>query len=147
MKIFKQATLLTTLLVSLIFLTSVNQAQANIFNRFREGFYFEKYKTAEEAKVELLKLHPIGSDVQPLIETLERAGASVEMRDLKNYEKFYTKEYREWKLRGNAEAYSASYDGASPFFVVLNYLKWSVDIWSDKNRQITLIQIHKNRAY
>ena len=41
-------------------------------------FKFENYKTAEEAKTELLKRHPIGSDVEPLLETLRGAGAKMD---------------------------------------------------------------------
>jgi len=35
-----------------------------MFNKFKKGFYFEKYKTAEEAESALLELHPIGSDIE-----------------------------------------------------------------------------------
>ena len=45
-----------------------------MFNKFKNGFYFEKYKTAEEAKAALLELHPIGSDVEGVVRTLEAAG-------------------------------------------------------------------------
>ena len=41
-------------------------------------FKFENYKTAEEAKTELLRRHPIGSNVDALFETLKEAGAKVE---------------------------------------------------------------------
>jgi hypothetical protein len=51
----------------------IEDGDANMFNEFKKGFYFEKYKTAEEAKTVLLKLHPIGSDVEGLVKTLERA--------------------------------------------------------------------------
>lgn len=44
-----------------------------MFNKFKKGFYFEKYKTAEEAKAALLELHPIGSDVEGLVRTLDIA--------------------------------------------------------------------------
>ena len=55
-----------------LFIT-IENSDANMFNKFKTGFYFEKYKTAEEAKTALLKLHPIGSDVGELVRTLERA--------------------------------------------------------------------------
>ena len=51
-----------------------NNANANMLNKFKDGFYFEKYSTAEEAKEALLELHPIGSDVGELVKTLEGAG-------------------------------------------------------------------------
>lgn len=147
MKNFKLTNLLILFLSAPILLTSTNQAQANMFNKFKKGFYFEKYKTAEEATNALLELHPIGSDVEGLIKTLEGAGAKIEIRDLENYKKFYPKEYEKWQRQGNIKAYSFSYDKASPFFVVLNYLKWSADVWIGQSNEITFIQIHKSRAY
>ena len=150
MKNFKRSNLTTVLLTIFLLAISANQAQANMFNRFREGFYFEKYKTAEEAKAALLEMHPIGSSVESLIKTLEGAGArAVEEseKDLENYKKFYPKEYSEWKQKGNFKTYYAFYDKASPFFVIINYLKWSADIWINKDNKITFIQLHRNRAY
>ncbi|MBU6140977.1 MAG: hypothetical protein KGP29_05455 [Proteobacteria bacterium] len=151
MKILKQKNLTTSLLLTALMLfASTNQANANMFNKFRKGFYFEKYNTAEEATNALLELHPIGSDVEGLIKTLEGAGAVVteeSEKDLENYKKFYPKEYSEWRKNGNLKTYRASYDKASPFFVFINYLKWSSDIWVGKDNKITSIKVHKNRAY
>jgi len=64
-------------LTSTLVIISTSNANANIFNKFKKGFYFEKYSTAKEAKAALLELHPIGSDVGELVKTLERAGADV----------------------------------------------------------------------
>ena len=61
------------ILLSCFLLTSID-SNAAMFNKFKKGFYFEKYKTAEEAQNALLELHPIGSDVGELVKTLERAG-------------------------------------------------------------------------
>jgi hypothetical protein len=77
------STLAFTLILTLAIISTSN-ANANIFNKFKKGFYFEKYSTAEEAKAALLELHPIGSDVGDLIKTLERAGA--EVSEMKEYE-------------------------------------------------------------
>ena len=67
--------LLIIVLVSVVSIALISTAaNANMFNRFKKGFYFEKYKTADEAKDALLDMHPIGSDVSELIKTLERAG-------------------------------------------------------------------------
>ena len=76
-------TLAFTLTLTLVIISTSN-ANANMFNKFKKGFYFEKYSTAEEAKAALLELHPIGSDVGDLIKTLERAGA--EVSEMKAYE-------------------------------------------------------------
>ena len=76
-------TLTFTLILTLVIISTSN-ANANIFNKFKKGFYFEKYSTAEEAKAALLELHPIGSDVGDLIKTLERAGT--EVSEMKAYE-------------------------------------------------------------
>ena len=73
--------LLTIAAILSSLLTSASPAQANIFNKFRKGFYFEKYSTVEEAKEEILKLHPIGSDADELIKTLERAGCKCKIID------------------------------------------------------------------
>ena len=65
---------LLLLLASMLTISSTNDANANMFNKFKKGFYFEKYKTAEEARTALLELHPVGSNVGELVRTLERAG-------------------------------------------------------------------------
>jgi hypothetical protein len=74
---FNLASPLAFTLTSTLVIISTSNANANIFNKFKKGFYFEKYSTAEEAKAALLELHPIGSDVGELVKTLERAGAKV----------------------------------------------------------------------
>ena len=56
-----------------LFIIIKNGGDVHMFNKFKKGFYFEKYKTAEEAKTVLLKLHPIGSDIEGLVKTLERS--------------------------------------------------------------------------
>jgi hypothetical protein len=71
---FTLASTLAFTLTSTLVIISTSNANANMFNRFKKGFYFEKYSTAEEAKAALLELHPIGSDVEGLVKTLERAG-------------------------------------------------------------------------
>ena len=53
------------------------QVSVKTLNHFKGGFYFEKYSSAEEAKGVLLKMHPIGSDVNALVETLKKAGAKI----------------------------------------------------------------------
>lgn len=75
-------------ILSLTIITNNNKAEANMFNKFKKGFYFEKYKTAEEAKTALLKLHPIGSDVADLVKTLERAGGKcgIYREEMQSYE-------------------------------------------------------------
>ena len=148
MKNFKRSNLVTALLTIFLLAISTNQAQANMFNRFREGFYFEKYKTAEEAKAALLEMHPIGSSVESLIKTLEGAGAKVtedSEGNLENYKKF--KQYDKWWKEGTVKILHYEYDKASPFFVVLNYIQWKGGIWVDKNDKIIFLGVHKGRAY
>ncbi|MDX2083624.1 MAG: hypothetical protein SFV53_06540 [Rickettsiales bacterium] len=67
--------LLSAFFSSFFLLLTLNQAEANMFNRFKKGFYFEKYRTAQEAQTALLEMHPIGSDVEGLLKTLEATGA------------------------------------------------------------------------
>lgn len=80
------------LTVSVFILTMfmATNSHAKFINKFKDGFYFEKYKTAEEAKTELLKRHPIGSDVEPLLETLRGAEAEV---TLEKWSKFALQQY------------------------------------------------------
>jgi capsule polysaccharide modification protein KpsS len=66
---------ITILLIFIMIIGST--AEAKFMNKFKKGFYFEKYKTAEEAKSVLLEMHPVGSDVDALVKTLEEAGATV----------------------------------------------------------------------
>ena len=40
-------------------------------------FKFEKYKTAADAKAALLELHPVGSSVEDLVNTLQEAGMNI----------------------------------------------------------------------
>ena len=61
--------------LAIVIVSSVINANQNFINRFKEGFYFEKYSDAKEARAALLKLHPIGSDKAALRRTLENAGA------------------------------------------------------------------------
>ncbi len=139
---------LLVLLLSIFAISSTNDANANMFNRFKKGFYFEKYKTAEEARVALLELHPVGSDVGELVKTLERAGAKVTQdseESLKNYKKF--KQYDEWWKDGTTKIYHYSYDKASPFFVVLNNIEWRGGIWINKSNKVTFLSANKGRAY
>ncbi len=55
------------------FLSINNNANAHMFNKFKKGFYFEKYSTTEEAEKALLKLYPIGSNANELVRTLDIA--------------------------------------------------------------------------
>lgn len=126
-------------------ITATNNAEANMFNKFRKGFYFEKYKTAEEAKAALLELHPIGSDVEGLVMTLEGAGAVVNEENLDNYHKF--REYDSWWKDGVVKMYSLKYDKASPFFVVLNWLEWTGTVQMNKEGKIIFIGLRRGRAY
>jgi len=129
-----------------LFIT-IKNSDANMFNKFKKGFYFEKYKTAEEAKAALLELHPIGSDVEGLIKTLERAGGNVYISNMSNYKKFYQEKYLDWQNKGNVVAYDIKYDKASPFFVILNWLEWNGTVWVDRENKITFIHFNRGRAY
>jgi hypothetical protein len=124
---------------------STSNANANMFNRFKKGFYFEKYSTAEEAKAALLELHPIGSDVGDLIKTLERAGANVSEEDLKEYHNY--KEYDYWWKNGVVKIYRFKYDRASYFFVILNQIEWTGVIQLSHSDDILNLGINKGRAF
>jgi len=68
-----------TVFFSLCFLTT--NSNADMFNKSEEVFYFEKYKTEEEARDKLLDLHPIGSDASKLLKTLEKVGCRCEIKE------------------------------------------------------------------
>ena len=72
---FLQFSIISSILSMFAIVGTIHQAEAKIFNRFKKGFYFEKYKTAAEAEEKLLKLHPIESPVDDLVITLEKSGA------------------------------------------------------------------------
>ena len=61
--------------LAIVIVNTIISANQNFSNRFKEGFYFEKYSDAEEARVALLELHPIGSDMTALDRSLKSAGA------------------------------------------------------------------------
>ena len=133
----KKSLIICLSILSIIFIASTSTSDANMFNRFKKGFYFEKYKTAEEAKVELLKLHPIGSDVRELVKRLEMAGAMVKDKDLDNAHKF--KQYDKWWMEGTVRMYTFQYDKASLPFVFINYLIWNGSIRVDEGNKIILM--------
>ena len=133
---------------SLATIALISTSHANMFNRLKKGFYFEKYSTAEEAKAELLRLHPIGSDVGELVKTLEGAGCVVKEENLDsyyNYKKFKKRE--EWWDKDMVAIYDIKYEKASPFFVILNYLIWSGTVQINKDGKILDVGIHRGRAY
>ncbi len=78
------------------------QVSVKTLNHFKKGFYFEKYGKVEEAKEVLLNMHPIGSDVNALVATLKKAGASVEEMKEKDFRK-------EWRVVGFKGALHYSY--------------------------------------
>ena len=130
-------TLAFTLTLTLVIISTSN-ANANMFNKFKKGFYFEKYSTAEEAKAALLELHPIGSDVGELVKTLERAGAEPLEDDLSKYRKF--KKYNSWWERGIVKIYYYRYSGAAN---ILNPITWAGSIDIDKNNKIIDFSLSK----
>ena len=67
-----------------------------LVSKLSPGFRFEKYKTAEDAKRALLQLHPVGSDVDDLIETLKKIGVDCKV-DHTQYGTFTTGEYVQYK--------------------------------------------------
>ena len=78
-----------------LFIT-IKNSDANMFNKFKDGFYFEKYSSADEAKAALLELHPIGSDVEGLIKFLERLEIKCDTKFNKNeYGIFLNCRYKE----------------------------------------------------
>ena len=119
-------------------LLSATSCNAKFMNKFKDGFYFEKYKTAKKAKEELLKIHPIGSGVDDLINTLEGAGAVVKESNLDLYKKF--KKYDHLWQSGIVKAYDYGYKQKN---LILLY-SWGGMIKIDKNNKIISYGVSKN---
>lgn len=114
-------------------------------NNSEKEFRFENFKTAEEAREYLLEKYPIGSDVDVLIEAIRHAGADIKEKDLSNARKF--KEYDKWWEEGTVKAFTFYYDKASPFFMIINYLKWSGMVRINKMNKIIDFGFSRTRAY
>ena len=128
-----------------VFISNFSVQKVQAMSSREKEFRFENYDNADEAKAELLRLHPIGSPVADLVKTLEGAGATIAAEDLSIYRNF--KEYDDWWDRGVVKMYDVKYDKASPFFVVVNYLKWNGSIQVDINNRIIFLGIFRSRAY
>ena len=103
-------------LISILPLITISTpANANMFNKLRKGFYFEKYKTADEAKAALLEVHPVGSDIDGLVETLKNAGARCFITDGKMNEiptgknSFIASFNKKEKITGPSDHFSCDY--------------------------------------
>lgn len=160
MKNFKRSSLTTALLAIFLLAISINQAQANMFNRFREGFYFEKYNpnyfklpksgdknlAISKARAALLELHPIGSDYDKLFKTLDKAGAqikySVSRSDLKS-DRVREREYFSSDVSKSASVvHYYQYDTG---MWLINPITWVILVFCDDNNSIT--DIHLGRDY
>jgi hypothetical protein len=135
-------------ILSLTIITNNNKAEAKMFNKFKKGFYFEKYKTAEEAKAALLELHPIGSDVEGLIKTLERAGVHLDIKinrkDLLS-DPIREREYFSEEVKSASSLYVYDYSIGAIWTIIflINPIKFSVFTYcNDKNK---VIRIHVSR--
>jgi hypothetical protein len=103
----------------------------------------KQYK--KDAMTDLLKFHPAGTNVKPLLDTLKNAGAEIKEKDLTNAHKF--KQYDKWWEEGTVKMYTFYYDKASSFFRVINYLEWGGSIRVDKNNKIINFGLYRKRAY
>jgi hypothetical protein len=134
-KKFEKNKLAKSILTIILILLGIFIVNGASINKFRSGFYFEKYKTAEEAEAALLKLHPIGSSVDELVKTLERAGAE---------------EYNPYSYYDNVSSDVKKYEKPNDmiFFRYENrtinslYPKdWSISIKIDNNKIIKSLKI------
>ena len=128
------------------FLVTNKNSEANMFNKFKKGFYFEKYKTAEEAKAVLLELHPIGSNVDGLVKRLEGANGkfidSINRKDLSS-NPVREKEYFSENISKKASIkYRYEYETG---VWLLNPITWFVGIYCDDNNVIA--DLHLSRSY
>lgn len=111
-----------------------------------DGFRFEDYESAEEVKVELLKMHPVGDSVEGLIADLERAGSDVNCYVAGAVYKYSDKE----KKMVIEKKYPSDYDFICSYTKMYSLLKatnlnWNVMIKIDKNsKNIKSIDVLRN---
>lgn len=159
MKILKQKNILITALLSiLILITPITQANANMFNKFKKGFYFEKYNTfhlfpktihkkidIEEARNALLEVHPIGSDARSLFQTLDKAGAKVKFsinRSDMLSDPIREREYFSREVSKSASVmHNYQYDAG---IWLINPITWTVLIFCDSNGMITNVYLGRD---
>ncbi len=116
-------------LVSIFALIIANQVGSKALNHFKKGFYFEKYNGTDEAKKYLFKIHPMGSDVEALVQTLKNAGAIFES------EKVFNEKDRKIYYKMDKEAY-ASLDCYYKQNGLLVGYEWKIGIVFNKDRKI-----------
>jgi hypothetical protein len=114
----------------LLILLGVFIMNGGAINKFKPGFYFEKYKTIEEVKKELLKLYPIGSDVEDLVKTLELSGAE-------QYQPYITEKYRSNPNLKYMFWYKYKYYNLNSMFSK----SWTISIKKDKDSKLEVISV------
>jgi hypothetical protein len=127
------------IIVGILFLSMATASAFNFIKGKNMGFRFEDYKTKEEAKAALLKLHPVGSPVDGLLETLRKAGATIEV-DMILTEK---NKFLFLKAPLNAVGASGYYYNQSGLLPALSSYKWAGGIPYDKDRNIIDIGVGK----
>ncbi len=95
---------------------------------------FEKYRSSEEAKAALLRLHPIGTLQVKLAETLKKAGATVEYIDKADLP------YPSWIKKGGHGAISYDYYHRG---VIFGY-DWGGSILYDKDNNILSMGVSRH---
>jgi len=106
---------------------------ANIPIEQIKNFRFEDYDDPVLAKAALLKLHPVGSSLDDLLKTLEKAGAAVRTLEGKEI-------YEEWRTEDFGGVFGYNYYQSK--FLYGNI--WGGAIHFDKSRNITKVGLGRN---
>ncbi len=135
-KIIKLLTLILTLL-----LLPINKSYS--MGHKEKKFKFENYKTAEEAKAELLRRHPIGSNVDALLETLRGAGAKIDDKEVLSQKDIDYYSGVPANIRSLIYGQSGSYYEQPGIrrYIFLNF-KWGTTVFYDKDSNIVRLSIY-----
>lgn len=99
-----------------------------------QDFRFEKFENGNEAKKALLEMHPVGSSVSGLVQTLEKAGSKIKYINKKDFP------YQEWRDKGAAGAIDYDYK-QDPYFIIFGLGNWGGITLYDKDKKIISVGV------
>jgi hypothetical protein len=111
-----------SIIIGIIAMSLIEWTKA--YNRILPGFYFEKYKTAEKAQEALLKIHPIGSDVDDFLKSLKKIKGKYE--EVKSQKDGITRIFYDYVEKRNIS-----------FFVY----RWSIVISVNEDKKVENIKV------
>jgi hypothetical protein len=147
LKLIKKNITIFVSIFCILFFQLQNNAQANMFNKFKKGFYFEKYDTAKEAQNELLRLYPIGNDVNGLIELIKDSGAIL-AKEITPKSYLDPKKFESWWKKDMLKIYETKYDDNGYFFTsFIDKIRWTCVIQVDKDEKILDLKVSRIKLW